>query len=148
MKKHLSMIAVSILAVFLLALTASAQTSGTPRLTATIPFEFHVRDQAWPAGEYTITCLNPASPNRVLRLSGKDGRTIVIQTTNAVVSAGDEARLIFRRYGDTYFLAQAWLPADETALAVRTSRMEKMMTQQLAAEQVRTTTVALNTRHR
>jgi hypothetical protein len=148
MKKHISIIAATVVASFLLVLAAQAQTSSAPRLTATIPFEFNARDQVWPAGEYTVTCLNPASPNRVLRLSGKDGRSIVMQTTNTIGDTRDNGRLVFHRYGDKYFLSQAWLPADDNGLAIRKSRSEKEMERQLAGLKVRTTTIAMSTINR
>jgi hypothetical protein len=144
MKNHVSMIAAAVVAGLLIVLAAQGQTSSTPHLTATIPFEFSAGERVWPAGEYTVSFLNATSSNRVLRLTRKDGRSLVIQTHDVIGNVRDEGRLVFRRYGEKYFLSQAWLPADNTGLDIAKSRAEKVMKQQLAAEKVRTTTIALN----
>ena len=146
MKKQVTIIAATVVATFMLTITAHAQSSAATRLKATIPFEFQVGNQVLPAGEYTVTCLNPTSPNRILNLSTKDGSKVVIQTSDTKGKAGDNARLVFHRYGDKYFLSQAWLPADESGLAIQKSRSEKEMERQLAGVKPRTTTVAMSRR--
>ena len=144
MKKQVTIIAATVVATFIFAFAAQAQTSRAAGLRATIPFEFQVGNQVLPAGEYTVTCLNPTSPNRILNLSTKDGSKVVIQTSDKMGKSDDNARLVFHRYGDKYFLSQAWLPADETGLAIQKSRAEKAMERQLAGVRPRTTSVALN----
>jgi hypothetical protein len=146
MKKQVTIIAATILATFMLTFAAQAQTSGPVHLKATIPFEFQVGNQVLAAGEYTVTCLNPTSPNRILNLSTKDGSKVVIQTSDTKGKPGDNARLVFHRFGDKYFLSQAWLAADESGLAIQKSRSEKEMERQLAGVKPRNTTVAMSRR--
>lgn len=149
MRKHQNIIALTVvLAGFLAVSSAQAQTSNVA-LTATIPFEFSVKNQTWPAGEYIVSCLNPTSPNKVLRISGKDGGAVLfLQTSTTIGQVKDDARLVFRRYDDQYFLAQAWMPADSTGLMIPKSRREKELEHRSSGLKVRTATVALNTRKR
>jgi hypothetical protein len=149
MKKIVNITALTVVLTGILAVSSvQAQTSNAPELTANIPFAFSVKNQVWPAGEYTITCLNPASPNRVLRLSRKDGNEkLVLQTSSTIGKIRDDARLVFHRYADQYFLAQAWMPADNTGLAISKSRAEKEV-QRRSTVAVRTETVALSIRKR
>jgi hypothetical protein len=144
MKKHANTIALTVLVAGLILVSpAQAQTSNTA-LTATIPFEFTVKDKIWPAGEYKILVVNPTSPNRSLLLSRKDGSaTVILQTSNEVGHLNDNARLVFRRYEDQYFLAQAWMPADDTGLMIAKSRSEKEVAKRFRDVNVRTSTVAL-----
>jgi hypothetical protein len=147
MKKQASIIAATIVVGFLTVFTAQAQTSNT-RLTTTIPFEFYVKDRVMPAGEYSVTCLNPTSPNRVLQFRGKDGAGIVIQTGNTVGKRREDARLVFHRIGKKYFLSQAWLPADDNGLTIQKSRIEKELERQVGEVNVSRTAVALTVRRR
>ena len=52
--------------------------------------------------------------------------------------------MVFHRYGDRYFLAQAWTPADNTGLQAPRSRAERVIASQLASSERKTTTVALS----
>lgn len=149
MKKHPNIIALTVvLAGFLAVSSAQAQTSNAA-LTATIPFEFSVKNQTWPAGEYLVSCVNPTSPNKVLRISRKDGgAALFLQTSTTIGQVKDAARLVFRRYDDEYFLAQAWMPADNMGLMITKSRSEKEIQDRSPGLRVKTATVALNTRKR
>ena len=129
--------------------SANGQTSGNARLIASVPFEFSVGNSTFPAGEYVVNCANPSSAARVLRITSKDGgRSVVIQATDTIGKLQDNARLVFHRYGDQYFLAQAWMAADNTGLAVRKSRGEKESERRLAAMKTKPETVAVNLKRR
>jgi hypothetical protein len=149
MKKQTNTIALAIvLTAFLAASSAQAQTASTSGLTATIPFAFSVKGKTFPAGEYTISCVNPDSPNRVLRLRRNDGGAeLMLQTASIVGEIRDDGRLVFRRYGNLYFLAEAWMPADDTGLKIAKSRSEKELSRPLSLKAA-TETVALNSRQR
>src|SRR5262245_9282724 len=74
---------------------------------AKIPFDFSVGDKTFPAGVYSVTRVN--QEKIMLRLSSEDGDAINI-ITNPVQAKESlkTARLIFRCYGETYFLSQIW----------------------------------------
>jgi hypothetical protein len=73
-----------------------------------IPFDFSVRDTTFPAGVYSVTRVN--QEKIMLRLSNEDsGEAVHIVTIPVQAKKSPKtAKLIFRRYGDTYFLSQVW----------------------------------------
>ncbi|MGH9906120.1 MAG: hypothetical protein ACRD8U_11135, partial [Pyrinomonadaceae bacterium] len=134
MKKQLYVTAMMILLVTVFGLSsANGQTSGGRRMTANIPFDFQIRNKTLPAGEYIVLCINPESEPKVLQLLARDGGATAMVHTNGVMGkASDSARLIFNRYGDQYFFAQAWLPGDNTGMRVIKSSYEKRIEREVA----------------
>ena len=123
--------------------TAKAQNNGKPQLIANIPFAFSVGDKTMPAGEYIVQCVNTDSPTKVLQVRSKNGDHSAMVRTNSVIGKiEDSARLVFYHYGDQYFFAQAWLPADNTGMQAPRSRTEKA--RELSREK-RTTEVVMAT---
>jgi hypothetical protein len=101
-----------------LAVTARAQTSGPQRMIATIPFAFSAGKTTLPAGKYTITVLNPTSDRKTLQIRSLNGRaSAIVLTINSSSNVTDNAKLVFERYGDRYFFAQAQWAGDATGLA-------------------------------
>ena len=133
MKRHLYIpIAISIL-VGVLAAGAQAQTSSAQKVVANIPFTFNVGQTELPAGKYTITVVNPSSDRKVLQIRNADGRlSAMIQTTSLLRNAADNAKLVFHRYGDRYFFAQAQMAGDATSLAAVKSKAERAEKEALA----------------
>jgi hypothetical protein len=116
------------------AITAEAQVSGSKQLRARIPFAFNVGKTELPAGEYTVTVLNPNSDRSVLRIRSNDGRSsAMIQTTGVTSANVSNARLVFSRYGDTYYFAQAQLAGDPTALAAVKTSAQRHKERELAS---------------
>jgi hypothetical protein len=105
---------------------AQAQTSSAQRVIASIPFAFTVGKTTLPAGRYTITVLNPASDRKILQIRSMDSRSSAITLTNGVfVNAAENAKLVFDRYGDRYFFAQAQMANDSTSLAAIRTKAER-----------------------
>ena len=105
---------------------AKAQTAANQELIAKIPFSFSVGDKMMAAGEYSVHCVNPSSPLKVLQFRSEEGNVGVLVSTNSLNgSVQDNARLVFHRYGDQYFLAQAWMPADRIGLQAQMSEAAK-----------------------
>lgn len=148
MKKQAYMTAIMILFVTVIGLSsASGQTSGAPQMTANIPFDFNVGDKTLPAGDYTVRCINPASDQKALQLLARDGGARVLVQTNSVIGKTSEnAKLVFNRYGDRYFFAQAWLPADNTGLQAPKSGYEKRIARELATSKPSRESVAVTAR--
>jgi hypothetical protein len=147
MKKQAYIITVIMLVTIAGLSTAKAQTSGNPQLIANIPFAFSVGNKTMPAGEYTVSCANPASDLKVLQLRSRDGRTgVMVQTSSVIGKIQDSAKLMFNRYGDHYFFAQAWLPADNIGMQASQSRSEKQFARELVREKRTTETVVATTR--
>jgi hypothetical protein len=125
----LSLLALS----FLVSMAAGAPASAKSvnAMKAQIPFDFHVGDALVPAGEYTVRSLN--DDESLLRLS--DGRHSAAVNTNSAQERGNgegRSRLVFRKYGDQYFLAAVW-GADSTGRALNASKRERSLRKEIQA---------------
>jgi hypothetical protein len=145
MKKQAYTIATMIMLIVVGGLSSvKAQNSNGTVLRVDIPFAFSVGNKTLPAGKYDIHCVNTASPLKILQLRDESGRTSVLVRTSSIIGkTQDNARLVFNRYGDRYFFAQAWLPADNTGMQAPKSRSERATANELASIRRATETVAL-----
>lgn len=103
MKKHILSIVASIS--FLFVVSAVMVYAQAPVLKANIPFDFQVNGKVMKAGEYAIS--EPVSPKGlvIIRGSQKVSAAAIAYAVDANQTA-DRTQLVFRRYGDQYFLAQ------------------------------------------
>ena len=143
MKKRLYLIVSIAVVAAATAVSARAQTPNQ-RLTAQIPFAFNIGNMALPAGEYEVTCTNPASSTKILLFREKNGGTsVLIQTIDTLAPVPVIAKLVFHRYGDRYFLSQAWMDGERTGLLMARSRDEKNVQRRMSGTKVSTATVAM-----
>lgn len=113
--------------------TANAQLIYPVR--AKIPFDFSMGDKKLQAGQYTFSRLSPDS--KIMLVSSVDANTSVFQSTfrTQVLTAKNESKLVFHRYGDQYFLEQIWTNGQQAGTQVPESRSERTIRQQLAKTQ-------------
>jgi hypothetical protein len=79
------------------------------RVSANIPFDFMVGGKEFKAGKYSVSRLFASSTSDTLILRRADNGEAANFNVNSVSGKGDtQARLIFRRYGNQYFLAQVF----------------------------------------
>ena len=115
------------------ALTISAHAQTTQPVVANIPFDFNVGSKNLPAGKYTITVVNPAADRKALQIRSSDGRSTAITLTTGVIgTASEKTKLVFHRYGDQYFFAQAKMAGDTMVLAALKSKAERAQSQAIA----------------
>ena len=83
----------------------SANGQATGQVTADIPFQFVVGDKSLPAGEYVV---KPFTASRVLAIDNRDSHGSAMRITSEIIGNGkpENARLVFHRYGNRYFLAE------------------------------------------
>ena len=144
MKKQLYMV-VTIIALVTVAGLSSAKAQTRALLKADIPFAFSVDNTTLPAGEYILSRTSSDSNIAVLRLRRRDGHESALVRTNSVSGKiQEQGKLIFVRYGDQYFFAQAWVPADSIGMQAPRSQAEKRMERELAARNQTKETVAVN----
>lgn len=93
-------------------------------LKANIPFDFSVADKTLPAGVYMVKRTSTPSLLQIQRKDGREGMLIQTQSVQAR-RAQDQTTLVFRRYGDQYFLAQVWTAGDSNGRELRKSRTER-----------------------
>ena len=133
MKRYLNTTIAMIILAGALTTSAYAQTAGPQPVVAKIPFDFNVGAKTLPAGKYTITIVNPASDRKVLQIRSSDGHWAAItQTTGVTGTASQTTKLVFHRYGDRYFFAQAKMAGDTMALAALKSKAERAQSQAVA----------------
>jgi hypothetical protein len=126
MKRYLNTAIAMIILVGAFTVSTHAQTAGTQPVVARIPFDFNVGSKNLPAGKYTITIVNPASDRKVLQIRSSDGRSTAMTLTNGVIgTASKNTKLVFHRYGDQYFFAQAKMAGETTALEALKSDVER-----------------------
>jgi hypothetical protein len=128
------------------AVAAQAQSHRTP-LLASIPFQFNVGSRTMPAGEYLVWAVSDDSSNVALKIQSQDGKAsamLLMRTVEGKVQ--ESAKLLFNRYGNQYFFAQAWVDGDNTGLQASKSRAERAAQRGLAAIKATIESVALRTR--
>lgn len=105
-------------------LATSAALSGQSRLQANIPFQFSVSEQVLPAGEYMISPVAKAVD--MYTLSAVANNTMVYFRAHPKVVSRERRlppQVLFRKYGDKYFLAGTAL--GDVSVEVFRSRMER-----------------------
>ena len=92
----------------------SAQAQSSSKVVADIPFEFSVGYKTMPAGAYSVRTILTA--RNALLIQSSDGRISAVRLCDATDRAKGKtnARLVFHRYGERYFLAEVWNGADPT----------------------------------
>ena len=106
----------------LLALLTAASAFGQPR--ADIPFEFHVGTTVMPAGQYYVNLSADNTPDLLgLACYGCKGDVLVIGYKVGSDDALNQARLVFNKYGNTYFLSTVW-PSEGAGMVLPISKTE------------------------
>ena len=97
------------------------------KLTANIPFDFTVADKKFQAGEYTFGRAQQTAGDMVVQVRRTDGHANTHGITIPVIrlTADNKATLIFRRYGEEYFLAEVWPAGANTGRALPKSCGER-----------------------
>jgi hypothetical protein len=108
------------------------------KVVANVPFGFMAGIASLPAGHYEVAEVTA----NVFVVSGKTTKNkALVLTTGICVSAEyTPAKLVFRRYGDTYFLAEVW-KGEKTGSFVPKTKQEKDVAL-IAARQAERVTVA------
>jgi hypothetical protein len=102
-------VAVPLLALTFLLLSAGAAQAQSRLLRATIPFDFYTGGMLLPAGDYEVDRV----VDGVLKIYSRETSSAVLVSTFGVSHSGEPQRhgeLIFNRYGDDYVLSEMWWP--------------------------------------
>jgi hypothetical protein len=99
--------------------TAQAQS-----VTFNVPFDFSANDQKVPAGTYRVSLLAPGYFSFVNTQSTKKQYLMLVQPTWEQNSE-NRGRMIFRRYGDSNYLYQVWMPGQGAGRQFVRSRAEQ-----------------------
>jgi hypothetical protein len=114
----------SMLSIAAMFMVAAVYANPVDALKANIPFDFSVGNKILPAGVYTVA---PTTTPGLLLIRREDGRTGALIQTQGVQARReqDKTKLVFRRYGDHYFLAQLWTAGDSNGRELWKSRTER-----------------------
>lgn len=110
---------------------AHAQVTG--KIEGNIPFNFAVGNEVLPAGNYVVRPTTTAQG--ILALENLDHKAIAIMFLAAPVQAGpaQKTKLVFHRYGNTYFLSQVWQGFGNDGLQLIPSKAERATAERMAA---------------
>jgi hypothetical protein len=117
-----------------LSLLPLAQAQVGQSIQGKVPFSFHVGNTVLPAGEYIVRPIRSGSPALQIQSSEPKGKTIMCLSAPAQTNSAQEARMVFHRYGSTYFLSQIWSGGGlNTGSEFAPSKAERAMVRQMAA---------------
>jgi hypothetical protein len=110
--------------------SANAQ-SNANKVVADVPFEFSVGYKALPAGTYSVQSIVSAGDG--LLIQSTDGKTSALRLSEATrrIKEKPQARLVFHRYGERYFLAEVWNGVDNTGRQLTKSQEERAIANEL-----------------
>lgn len=119
-----------------LALASASVANGQSgkQVTVHVPFDFIVADKSLRSGQYQVNEANRAGD--ALAIRSIDGKESVMRLTSEIGSkaARDlDAKLVFHRYGNTYFLAQVWMAGSSTGRELPGTRQERAIARELKA---------------
>jgi len=104
---------IGVFLVLLISAALLAQTKGAD-LVADVPFTFIVAGRALPAGHYVVNRLNDD-----ISIRDSQNQTIFVPTHSAERPVRDHSsKMVFHRYGSTYFLEQVWVGSGSIGRAV------------------------------
>jgi hypothetical protein len=116
--------------VALACLVASSKVSAQAAMQATIPFSFTVEERLLPAGEYLLQYVTPS----VIELMNSKGHVrLFVRMAPSDYVGRNPHRLIFKQYGDKYFLNEMRGGLGEYALSIRPSKLERKIQNEQAA---------------
>jgi hypothetical protein len=93
---------------------------------AQVPFDFNLEQKLMPAGAYEVGSLN-TNVLAVRNLDTREGRLLIKPMHKQASQAAGipHAKLVFRKYGEQYFLAEIWDGQSTIGIAFPESKREK-----------------------
>jgi hypothetical protein len=126
--KGLAMLMVTLALAAASAAVANGQSNHA--LTAQVPFEFVVGEDALSAGEYSVRSIDQARD--AIEIMNRDGKSLVRLSSPAERrGTAKAAKLVFHRYGNTYFLSQIWMAGEDSGRELAKSKQERAREREL-----------------
>jgi len=101
-------------------------------LVADVPFAFVVAGRTLPAGHYIVNRLNDN-----LGIHNGQNQTVFVPTHSAQRPAHENtSKMVFHRYGDTYFLAEVWVGSSSIGRELYPSRAERELAESSAEREI------------
>ncbi len=96
------------------------------QITANVPFNFYVGSAVMPQDAYRVA---EVSNGAVVALKTMHATKAIITSNLTGKSLNETQRMVFHRYGDTYFLAEIWSGDGSIGHALWRSAREKELAQ-------------------
>lgn len=130
--KTLSISVVTLTVVFATAIV-SAQAQTIRRVAAQVPFSFVAGDKTFGAGEYIVSSANQDGSALLIRNAMANDTAIRLTREIGPRLKKNHSRLVFHRYGQTYFLAEVWQEGNSTGRALPPSKAERELKRKRAS---------------
>ncbi len=100
------------------------------KLIAQVPFDFVVAQKTLRAGEYHVRAVNQAGD--AIAIKSVDGDQVLrLSSPRERSNRQMAAKLVFHRYGNTYFLSQIWMAGESTGRELPKTREERALEREL-----------------
>jgi hypothetical protein len=100
-------------------------------LKAQIPFDFVVGDKTLSAGEYTVNSVNDSGSALAIRSAEASNSAIRLSNSTGPNRNNTQSKLVFHRYGQTYFLAEVWRGGESSGRKLLESKQERAMLREM-----------------
>jgi hypothetical protein len=131
----------SLLSIGIALVAVAAVQAQDKTVMANVPFSFYMGGSAMPQGSYKVDEL---SHGAVVCMRSKDTAKSVTAHTIAGKKQDEPARLVFHRYGESYFLAEIWAGDESIGQGLAVSPPEKELAKIGAAPTVAVIRLALH----
>jgi hypothetical protein len=125
--KGLAMLMVTLALAAASAAVANGQSKA--RMAAKVPFDFVVADKELRAGEYSVGTMSQAGD--LIGITNERGDAALRNTSPRERRGRLDAKLVFHRYGSTYFLSQVWMAGEATGREIAKSKQERAIAREL-----------------
>ncbi|MFN2577108.1 MAG: hypothetical protein ABR607_05400 [Pyrinomonadaceae bacterium] len=126
--KGLTMLMMTLALAAMSAAVANGQASR--KLVAQVPFDFVVAEKTLRAGGYQVHSINQAGDAIAIQSANGD-RVLRLTSPQQRNDREMNAKLVFHRYGNTYFLSQIWMAGDSTGRELAKTRAERAIEREL-----------------
>jgi hypothetical protein len=128
--KGLTMLMLVVGLAFASAAVANGQSG--KQVTAQVPFDFIVAEKTLRSGQYQVSIASSAGEVLAIRDADGKGQAMRLTSETGAKAAQDmKAKLVFHRYGNTYFLSQVWMAGRSTGRELAKTRQERAIEREL-----------------
>lgn len=132
------------LATLATALTTNAFGQAGKSVAANVKFDFQIGDRTFPAGEYRIASLSRQSDNILqIRSAGDTNKKQIILANYSNAGKRQTPKLVFQKYGESYFLTEIFFDSEQWGYSIRPSRRQRESEKNLALASLETIEVRL-----
>jgi hypothetical protein len=112
------------------AVVANGQSNN--RTIANVPFDFIAGSKECQSGKYDARVINGVDL-MAIRSADRDNQVLAFThpSSGALDARALNAKLVFHRYGNTYFLSQVWMAGENTGRELSKSRRERAIAREL-----------------